>query len=139
MEYTPEQYAMLERFEKGLNIEGMEEEELRVYWFLIDQGLLQPRADIEDGLHFLSEKGKIALFRYHDALSKAEEQARNASEKEAKEEKQQRFNNKIAIANLLISLVSFFVGLSVEFYVGIYARVVEWWPKLASWLSGLFH
>lgn len=62
MEYTPEQYAMLERFEKGLNIVGMEEEELRVYWFLIDQGLLQPRADIEDGLHFLSKRGKSRSF-----------------------------------------------------------------------------
>ena len=130
MEYTPEQYAMLERFEKGLNIVGMEEEELRIYWFLIDQGLLQPRADIEDGLHFLSEKGKIALFRYHDALSKAEEQARNASEKEAKEEKQQRFNNKIAIANLLMRYRQ--PALSHSFFSNLYSKRVFIFPSCHS-------
>lgn len=139
MDYTPEQYKMLERFEKGLNIADLTESEMQIFWFLDREGLLLPHADVEDGLFSLSEKGKQVLFNHQSELNKAQERACEASKKEAKEEKQQRFSNKIAIANLTVSLASFFVGLVVEFYAGIYASVVEWWPKFAAWFSGLFH
>ena len=42
MNYTDEQYAMLERFEPGLNIDKLTEDELPIYWFLMEQKLLQP-------------------------------------------------------------------------------------------------
>ena len=138
MNYTDEQYALLERFEPGLNIAKLTEDELSIYWFLMEQKLLQPRHDIEDGLHRLSQNGKCVLAEHRDNLQKAEQETRQLAEKNAKEEKQQRFENKISIANLLVSLISFFVGISLEFYVGIYSRVVEWWPTVEAWFLGLF-
>ena len=138
MRYTPDHYAMLERFEHGLNIDTLSENELEIYWFLMQQNLLQPRYDLEDGLNYLSETGKCVLTEHRDNLQKAEQETRQLAEKNAKEEKQQRFENKISVANLLISLASFFVGISAEFYIGIYSRAVEWWPKLEAWFLGLF-
>lgn len=134
MYYTPDHYAMLERFEHGLNIDTLSENELDTYQFLMQQNLLQPRYDLEDGLNYLSETGKCVLAEHREHLNLLQKEA----DKDAKQEKQQRFENKISVANLLISLISFFVGISAEFYIGIYSRVVEWWPKLEAWVSGLF-
>ena len=134
MYYTPDHYAMLERFEHGLNIDTLSENELDTYRFLMQQNLLQPRYDLEDGLNYLSETGKCVLAEHREHLNLLQKEA----DKDAKQEKQQRFENKISVANLLISLISFFVGISAEFYIGIYSRVVEWWPKLEAWVSGLF-
>lgn len=134
MNYTDEQYAMLERFEPGLNIDKLTEDELPIYWFLMEQRLLQPRHDIEDGLHRLTEHGKRVLADHRESLKLLQKEA----EKDAKQEKQQRFENKISVANLLISLISFFVGISAEFYIGIYSRVVEWWPTVEAWFLDLF-
>ena len=134
MYYTPDHYAMLERFEHGLNIDILSENELDTYQFLMQQNLLQPRYDLEDGLNYLSETGKCVLAEHREHLNLLQKEA----DKVAKQEKQQRFENKISVANLLISLISFFVGISAEFYIGIYSRVVEWWPKLEAWFLGLF-
>jgi hypothetical protein len=59
--YTSEQYALLETFEKGGLVQDLTEDELYTYQFLMQNNLLQPRADIEDGLHLLSERGKMLL------------------------------------------------------------------------------
>ena len=63
--------------------------------------------------------------------SEAKAQLQLAEEKgkqTAKDERQQRFNNKIAVATLLIQLVSFIFGILAEHYVGIF-----------NWISALFH
>ena len=134
MYYTPDHYAMLERFEHGLNIDTLSENELDTYQFLMQQNLLQPRYDLEDGLNYLSETGKCVLAEHREHLNLLQKEA----DKDAKQEKQQRFENKISVANLLISLISFFVGISAEFYIGIYSRVVEWWPTVEAWFLDLF-
>lgn len=54
MDYTTEQYEMLERFEAGANINTFTENGKVIFWFLDDNKLLQPHADIEDGLFDLS-------------------------------------------------------------------------------------
>ena len=59
-----------------------------------------------------------------ERLQLAEKEAKQA----AKDERQQRFNNKIAIATLLIQFVSFIFGILAEHYVGIF-----------NWVSSLFH
>lgn len=59
-----------------------------------------------------------------ERLQLAEKEAKQA----AKDERQQRFNNKIAIATLLIQFVSFIFGILAEHYVGIFNLV-----------SALFH
>ena len=61
MQYTQEQFALLDNFKQGRLLKELSEDDLFVYRFLISEGLLQPRADIEDGWHTLSEKGKMVL------------------------------------------------------------------------------
>ena len=65
----------------------------------------------------ISEAGKDALADF--------EQAR---QQHTKQERQQRFENKVSVASVLIPLVTFLLGLLVEYYVGILAGV-----------SSLFH
>lgn len=139
MQYTDEQYAMLARFENGLNINDLTPDEMQLYYFLIDQKLLQPRYDIEEGLHFLTELGKVALHQHRSAVLAAQQQAEQAAKKDAEAQKQRRFDNKIKITNLAISLTSFLIGLGVEFYVGVYARAVEWYEGFQAWFASLFH
>ena len=45
--------------------------------------------------------------------------------KEAKQEKQQRFENKISVAGVLVSFVTFIFGLIVEHFMGIVGFVVD--------------
>lgn len=55
------------------------------------------------------------------ALSEFEE----ASAKKAKDEKQQRFQNKISVASVLIPLITFILGLMVEHFYGIIGIIFE--------------
>lgn len=50
-------------------------------------------------------------------LNALEEFEIRAGEK-AKEEKQKRFDNKIAVANLAVAILSFLAGLLIEFFLG---------------------
>ena len=84
--YTNEQYAMMERFEHGLNVTQLSEEEKFLFCFLQGENLLQPRADMEDGLFFLSEHGKRVLSQHREDLQKAKQEARQLAEKNAKED-----------------------------------------------------
>ncbi len=59
-----------------------------------------------------------------NALDEFEEQA---GEK-AKEEKQKRFENKVAVLNLVVSILSFLAGLLVEFFFGPLAAI---WRQVA--------
>lgn len=131
MDYTPEQHKMLERFEKGLNVEGLQGEDLEIFWFLNSQGLLQPRADIEDGLHFLSEKGKISICQYRDVLSKAEKEASNASKKESK-------NKKEKISDRLFQIFLVVLGYMLGLLTDNLPAVIRFFQKIPAWLSTLF-
>ena len=52
-------------------------------------------------------------------MKESQEAAKEARD-EAKQEKQQRFENKIAIANLLVPLITYICGLLTEHYAGIF-------------------
>lgn len=52
----------------------------------------------------------------------AYEQADECRKKQAKQERQQRFENKVSVASVLIPLVTFFLGIIVEFQV----NLVDW-------------
>lgn len=88
----------------------------------LDSGLIEtpwpsekpPRCSIR-----LTVKGILALLSTEEQLQKTAEDAKKIACEEAKQEKQQRFENKIAIANLLIPLVTFVLGVLAEHYVGI--------------------
>lgn len=71
MRYTPEQYALLKTFEYGRLVQELSDTELYTYQFLMQEKLLQPRADIEDGWHILSEQGKRVLSERAERINKA--------------------------------------------------------------------
>lgn len=80
--YTEEQYDLLQSFSGGRLVQELSQEELYVYEFLISERLLQPRADIKDGWHVLSERGKMILENHHNQLrEKAENKAAEKKEK----------------------------------------------------------
>ena len=87
--------------------------------FLLDQ--LQPREDLQENFLTLSEHGKriLADYRAH------QDRLRKESEKEAGEKRQQRFENKISIANLFVSLVSFLAGILLEYFGGIVGKAIS--------------
>lgn len=58
-------------------------------------------------------------------MKESQEAAKEARD-EAKQEKQQRFENKLAIANLLIPFITFILGLLAEHYSG----MLEFFLKL---------
>lgn len=59
-----------------------------------------------------------------DALAEFEQE----HNKETERKRQQRFQNKVSVLNVLVPLITFFLGLIVEYYAG-----------LISWVSSLFH
>ena len=54
--------------------------------------------------------------------STAYEQASEDRKKQAKQEIQQRFDNKISVASVLVPLITFFLGIVVEFKV----NIIDW-------------
>lgn len=61
MEYTDDQYDLIEKLEKGLNYWQLPEEQQWTLRYLQDEGIAQPRADIADGHYLLTEQGKRIL------------------------------------------------------------------------------
>ena len=148
MEYTEDQYALMEKLEKGLNYQSLQEPEQWTLRYLQDDGIAQPRADISDGYYQLTENGKRILSEHRRRLRSAEietrrrlqelrdreeekqldrqerqrkesQEAAKIARDEAKQEKQQRFENKVAIANLLVPLVTYIFGILTEHYTGV--------------------
>lgn len=149
MEYTAQQYALMESLKSGLIYDDQAPEIQDILRYLQDQGIAQPKAYIEDGYYELSEDGKRILedhrhkllaakietrrqlqelrdreeekqlARQEQQMKESQEAAKEARD-EAKQEKQQRFENKIAIANLLVPLITYIFGLLTEHYAGIF-------------------
>lgn len=126
MHYTNEQYAMMERFEHGLNVTQLSEEEKFLFCFLQGENLLQPRADIEDGLFFLSEHGKRVLLERREHLAMLQKEA----DKDAKQEEHQAFQDKIAIANVLVPIGTFILGIVLEHAASIVDGVCFLWKLI---------
>lgn len=55
----------------------------------------------------------------------AYKQLKKEREQDTKNERQQRFDNKISIASLLIQLITFILGLLVEHYTGLVAYFIQ--------------
>lgn len=83
------------------------------------QGLISGPSSVSS-LVRLEQSGAELLL----SLQRAEAERLQLSEKEAKQaskrERQQRFDNKLAVATLLVQLISFLVGVLVEHYAKIF-------------------
>lgn len=124
MEYTPDQYALLETFENGRLIQELTEDELFTYDFFIQNHLLQPRADIEDGLHFLSAQGKNALSSHRAALQQIDKNADDLAKSTAAEKKAKASDRRHDIVLL-------FIGAAIT-YLFDHAK------EIIAWLSSFF-
>jgi hypothetical protein len=87
---------------------------------------LQPRADIEDGWHLLSEKGKCVI-ESHRSKS---QMLKKVAEKCAQEECENRFHHQATIINTIIPIVTFALGLLVDHFADIIDGVVLLWKML---------
>ena len=81
---------------------------------MIKDGLLEGKTEAYCHIS-ITKPGRLYL---QDAYKAAEEERK----KQAEQKRQQRFDNKISVASLLIPLVTFFLGIIVEFQ----ANIVNW-------------
>lgn len=154
MEYTGKHYAVMERLSVRLIWDELPADEKDIILFLVDEKIAAPRVDIEEGLYVLTENGKCVLeehrrkvraarieterqlreLREHEEekriarLEQQQKESKEAEQKarnEAKQEKQQRFENKIAIANLLVPIVTYLLGILTEHFAGIVELIVQ--------------
>ena len=87
MDYTSEQYALMERLESGLLYQNLTEKEQEILRYLDESSITQPRAYIEDGYYELSQEGQRTLDAHRqEQLSlqqQSQEKARDKAEQKA--------------------------------------------------------
>lgn len=117
---SPANYEVLKRYCAGAVPVGPAGTSERERW-LIEEKYLEPH---ETGIKNILDMPAVTVVSYHitarglDAIAEFEKE-RNA---ETIRKKQQRFDNKIAVANVLVPTLTFILGLIVEHYAGI----IEW-------------
>lgn len=127
MELSKGQWEMLGKLRGGVNFWLLGEAERETLRFLESLGLARAREDHGPGRWELTEAGRRAL----DVRALQMEQA---AEQQAKQERQQRFENKISIAGVLVPLVIFALGIVIERYKGLVpfpAGLFRGWVKNA--------
>ena len=110
---TRRQIEILEMCIDGVRLYRLEGTDRGVILYLESEGLCYTKA-LSDPIYQITQKGRAAL-----------EEAYQAAEQKAKDERQQRFDNKISIANVLVPLVTFLLGLVIEHYTGIVRLVLS--------------
>lgn len=135
--YTLQQYQWMERFENGAvwhwHADPAADDVIR---FLMDDGLLSSREDLGPGVLSLTEKGRSVLEakRNHDAEKKEQEakeenaeakRLQERNEDHTREERYNRTRNKIAIWAIVVPVLTFFLGMLVEFLTGAAGNVIQ--------------
>ncbi len=80
----------------------------------MDEGIYIAPMFITDSRYKLSPVGADALCAFEQE-----------HQEKAKAERQQRFENKVSVASVLVPLITFFLGLIVEHYAGVVELVVS--------------
>lgn len=119
MTYTDEQYAFLETFENGRLVQDLTEDELFIYDFFIRNHMLQPRADIEDGLHLLSERGKMIL----ESHRISEQQKKELLEDKVKQRAEAK---KEKVSGYFHDIFLLFLGSAITVFFENIGAVCEW-------------
>lgn len=84
------------------------QKEKAIVRFLISQGLCEKPVALNQTVIYTSEAGKAYLHSQEQIL-----------EQQAKNERQQRFDNKISVLSVLIPLITFIIGVLIEHWVGL--------------------
>ncbi len=135
--YTNDQYKMMEKLERGYAHKWWRDaDDDATIRFLSSSGLAAAAEDQGEGRWRLTAEGQRQLSEYRryyaeQIQQEAKEQAREAKrleerhEDHAREERHHRTQNKIAIANIIVSILCFVAGLLVEHWTGLIERIVS--------------
>ena len=104
---TPEQIQMLKRTINGVDLLSYNQEEKEMIAFLLSQEFCQKPASLNQTTIYASQRGKAYLHSQEEMIKQ-----------NAKNERQQRFENKISILSILIPLITFILGILVEHWIG---------------------
>ena len=137
MDYTDKQYDFMEMLSDGLVFDYLPEDEQRTLIYLIEKGIAAARAQERDGMYYLSPDGERVLAAHRNELRARELQAQEKAREKAEQERQQRFDNKIAVLNLLMPLITFVLGLIVEHFAGIVGTIARGAQWFIDWFSSL--
>lgn len=119
---TEKQLSMLNRFQNGSVYHFWDDPQAdEVVRYLMDNGLCIAREDIAPDMIMLTEKGKAVL----DGENKR-------SNKERKHEANQRFQNQVSVAQVLVSCITFILGLIVEYHAGLIPLILDF---LGRWVE----
>ena len=119
---TEKQFSMLKRFQHGEVYHFWNDPQTdEVVRYLMDNGLCTAREDIAPDMIMLTEKGKAVL----DGENKR-------SNKERKHEANQRFQNQVSVAQVLVSCITFILGLIVEYHAGLIPLILDF---LGRWVE----
>lgn len=131
VDYTPEQYAFMEKLSGGFFLQNMTDDEREMFTDLDRLKLIQPREDISHNYCTLSQQGLRVLSAHRVALSVLADNVRREQEREyrrlkeasAEESKRKAERRADAVTQILLALLNaalpFLFGVLAEHYGGI--------------------
>lgn len=156
MDYTDEQYALMEKLERGIIYCMLSDGEKRILRYLDGQKIAQPNVCLEDGYYSLSEYGKRALSahrkildekRERESIRQENERKENGKQQAAEQKENERFNReqsckeaerkaehafqyKLSFLNAFLTFIS---GLISGAILSNLDRIILWVVSLISW------
>ena len=136
MDYTNEQYSVLEQAEVGFIWEHMPPEKHTVMLYLESQRLIESRVDVLDGLYLLSEGGKRVLLARRQELALQKElaekelketadRAAQKSEEKAEKKKERIFQTFLVFLGYLLGLITPYIPAVILWILDFVARSIK--------------
>lgn len=126
MNYTDEQYALMDRLYDGIYSCDLSACELDILIYLDSKGIAQPRADICDGLWRLSQEGERVLAAHHAELTAKAEMAEQAAANKAEQKADKRRDRAFQV---FLVFLGFILGLLADNIVAIVGFLVEYFSN----------
>ena len=89
---------------------------------MVSEGLVS-RGPSRSDPYRITSKGREYRLDLQQELNEKAEQIEKEHNQESKQERQQRFENKMSVATLLVSVVTFVAGILVEHYSGLFSLI----------------
>lgn len=105
---TDEQIRMLKCAARGMEFSNWESHDGEIMRYLMSEGLVASDCQVSPNYFHATQKGLAKL-----------SEIENASAHKAKQEAQQRFQNKISVASVLVPAITFILGLITEHFSGV--------------------
>lgn len=141
MEYTVDQYALMEKLAKGLHYDALSEYEQEIVRYLDSVGLVQPRAQRAEDYMELSQQGKQVLHA-HQNLLQARQEELQASQKQAQEKaceqaQQKAEKKKDRAFEVFLVFLGYALGLISPHIPEIALLVWEFLQRIICWIDSV--